>query len=512
MSFEELSLDSALLRALRGAGYESPTPIQSRAIPYVLQGRDVLGCAQTGTGKTAAFALPILQKLAEEKTGGPRKIRALVLCPTRELASQILESFQRYGAHTGTRSTVIFGGVNQNPQARALQAGVDVLVATPGRLLDLMQQGFVHLDHVKYLVLDEADRMLDMGFLPSIRRILSRVPARRQSLLFSATMPPPIRELASEILRNPAEVSVARVSAPAEGVRQQAYIVEQADKPALLVQLLDKLASERVLVFTRTKHGADRVVKQLGRAGIPAAALHGNKSQNQRTRALQQFRDASMTVLVATDIAARGLDVPEIAHVINYDLTTEPETYVHRIGRTGRAGATGNAIAFCTPDDQPDLRAIERLMRTTIERLTYKPSAEGRRAMAEPVRATRPAAQAKVHGADGPRGPRPERREHAQGPARNEGSRGRGDGSRARGDGRHVRSEGRHGRGEQPIGARPGRRSERPATASHGRGQHPVATSGGRGEGRAAGGARRGSGRPGARGASGRGHGAGRGR
>ena len=369
MRFDDLRLNEPLLRAVRTAGYDQPTPIQAQAIPIILDGRDVLGCAQTGTGKTAAFALPVLQLLgdrsARSKTRAPR---VLVLCPTRELAQQIHDSFRTYGRHTGLRQTVVFGGVNQNPQARALRAGTDVLIATPGRLLDLMGQGVASVKGIEILILDESDRMLDMGFLPDLRRILAEVPKNRQTLLFSATMPPPIRKLAGDILHDPVPVQVARVSSPAPLVAHWVYHVEKPEKPTLLLHLLENTPQSRTLIFTRTKHGADKVVRKLVKAGVPAAALHGNKSQGARTRALAEFKSAKTPVLVATDIAARGLDVEDISHVINYDLTHEPETYVHRIGRTGRAGATGTAMSFCTSEDRGYLRAIERLIREPLQR------------------------------------------------------------------------------------------------------------------------------------------------
>ncbi len=371
MRFEDLRLTEPLLRAVRTARYVHPTPIQAQAIPLVLAGRDVLGCAQTGTGKTAAFALPILQRLSERSaraTAPAGRVRVLVLCPTRELAQQIYESFGTYGRYTSMRQTVVFGGVNQGPQARALRTGVEILVATPGRLLDLMGQGLADVTGTEILVLDEADRMLDMGFLPDLRRILTHVPRQRQTLLFSATMPPPIRKLAGDILHDPVPVQVARVSSPAPSVAHWVHHVEKLEKPALLARLLAHTPYTRALVFTRTKHGANRVVKQLVKAGVPAAALHGNKSQGARTRALGEFRSARTPVLVATDIASRGLDVEDISHVINYDLTPEPETYVHRIGRTGRAGATGTAVSFCTSQEREDLRAIERLICAPLQR------------------------------------------------------------------------------------------------------------------------------------------------
>ncbi len=376
MRFEDLRLAEPLLRAVRTARYVDPTPIQTQAIPLVLAGRDVLGCAQTGTGKTAAFALPILQRLSKRSAGAKApagRSRVLVLCPTRELAQQIHDSFSTYGQYTNVRQTVVFGGVNQRPQVRALQAGVDVLIATPGRLLDLMGQGLASVAGTEILVLDEADRMLDMGFLPDLRRILIHIPRKRQTLLFSATMPPQIRKLACDILHDAVPVQVSRVSSPAPSVTHWVHHVEKIGKPTLLVRLLAQTPHTRALVFTRTKHGADKVVKQLAKAGVSAAALHGNKSQGARTRALGEFRSAQTPVLVATDIAARGLDVEDISHVINYDLTPEPEIYVHRIGRTGRAGATGTAVSFCTSQEHESLRAIERLIREPLQRAADPP-------------------------------------------------------------------------------------------------------------------------------------------
>ncbi len=373
MRFEDLRLSEPLLRAVRTAGYRTPTPIQSSAIPHVLAGRDVLGCAQTGTGKTAAFAIPILQRLSDRavrRTTPSGRVRALILGPTRELAQQIHDSFGSYGHYTGVRQTVVYGGVNQNPQVRALRGGVDVLIATPGRLLDLMGQRLVSLAGVEVLVLDEADRMLDMGFLPDIRRSLAQVPRQRQTLLFSATMPDAIRKFANSILHDPVLVQVARVSSPADTVAQWVYHVEPPEKPKLLTRLLARTPRARALVFTRTKHGADKLTRHLLRAGVRAAALHGNKSQGARTRALAEFRSARMPVLVATDIAARGLDVDDIAQVFNYDLTPDPDTYVHRIGRTGRAGASGTAVSFCSTQERPNLREIERLLHTALRRAT----------------------------------------------------------------------------------------------------------------------------------------------
>jgi len=365
--FQKLGLSEPILRAVATEGYTQPTPIQTEAIPHLLAGRDLLGCAQTGTGKTAAFALPILQRLSQAKpTDRRRLLRALILCPTRELAAQIGESLAVYGRHTGLRQTVIFGGVSQSHQVRALRGGVDIVVATPGRLLDLMQQGHVDLSAVNTFVLDEADRMFDMGFLPSLRRIVARVPSQRQTMLFSATMPAPIEQLAQSILRDPTRLMIAPEKQTLDLIRQSIYHVPQTGKQLLLEQLLADLPDGRILVFTRTKHGADRVVRQLDRAGLDSAAIHGNKSQSARQRALDAFKRGRLTVLVATDLAARGIDVDDVTHVINFDLPHEPETYVHRVGRTGRAGATGIAISFCSADERDFLRDIERLTRQRL--------------------------------------------------------------------------------------------------------------------------------------------------
>ena len=369
MLFEELGLSEPLLRAVASEGYSTPTPIQAEAIPHVLAGRDVLGCAQTGTGKTAAFALPILHRLSE--TAQPprargRRIRVLVLSPTRELACQIGDSFKAYGQHTNLRHTVVYGGVGQRPQVQSLQRGVDVLIATPGRLCDLMNQGFIDLGSVEIFVLDEADRMLDMGFLPDLKRVIARLPRERQTVFFSATMPEPIERLANAILRDPARVRIAPVKATTELIEQSVYFVAQPHKPKLLASFLAKSEVGRVLIFTRTKHGADKVARQLNLSGVKAEAIHGNKSQNARQRTLASFKANHLQVLVATDLAARGLDVDGISHVVNYDLPHEPETYVHRIGRTGRAGATGIAVSFCDNDERKHLMAIERLIRKRL--------------------------------------------------------------------------------------------------------------------------------------------------
>lgn len=369
MSFDALGLSEPLLRAVSAEGYTVPTPIQAQAIPHVVEGRDLLGCAQTGTGKTAAFALPILHRLTtpgNPPKGAGRKIRTLVLSPTRELALQIGDSFRTYGRNTALRHVVVYGGVSQNPQTLALRKGVDILVATPGRLLDLMEQGFIDLNSIEIFVLDEADRMLDMGFMPDIRRVIAKLPAARQTLLFSATMPPDIRGLADSILRDPVKVEIAAVKATTELVEQSVYHVEKRHKSSLLAHLVHKTPIKRALVFTRTKHGADRVVRHLFQAGIRAEAIHGDKTQSMRQRALFNFKTSKIQVLVATDIAARGIDVDAVTHVLNFDLPHEPETYVHRIGRTGRAGASGIAISFCDGEERKFLKAIERQIRRSI--------------------------------------------------------------------------------------------------------------------------------------------------
>ena len=365
MQFDDLKLIEPLLRAVRTEGYSTPTPIQEQAIPHVLDGRDLLGCAQTGTGKTAAFALPILQHLAQNPRQG-HHIRVLVLAPTRELASQIGDSFRTYGRHTGVKQVTIFGGVGQQPQVDKLRNGPDVVVAAPGRLLDLMNQGHVRLDKIEVFVLDEADRMLDMGFIHDVRRVIAALPKQRQTLLFSATMPEEIQDLAHNILINPVKVEVTPVASTVDKIDQSVFFVEKKDKPALLEHLLQDKGISRVLVFTRTKHGANKVVQRLEAAKIFAEAIHGNKSQTAREAALKNFKSGRTRVLVATDIAARGLDVDEISHIINYDLPNEPETYVHRIGRTARAGASGIAYSFCEVEERDYLRDIERLIKLHV--------------------------------------------------------------------------------------------------------------------------------------------------
>ncbi|MHC4218270.1 MAG: DEAD/DEAH box helicase [Planctomycetota bacterium] len=371
MRFNELRLAEPIVCAVAAKGYTTPTPIQTKAIPEVLSGKDVLGCAQTGTGKTGAFALPILHRLANSaaeagtrnrKGRRGRRPRALVLCPTRELATQIFESFCAYGRNLALRHTVVFGGVGQAGQVRDLRAGIDVLVATPGRLLDLIGQGYIDLGAIEVLVLDEADRMLDMGFIHDIRRVVDRLPSRRQTLLFSATMPAEIRRLADSILHKPVFVQAGPMASTVEAISQSVYLVARRHKPILLERLLRREAMERTLIFTRTKYGADKLVRTLGQSGIRAGAIHSNKSQNTRTRALNGFKSGGMPVLVATDIASRGIDVDDITHVVNFDIPNVPETYVHRIGRTARAGARGIALSFCDHEELDDIRAIERLI------------------------------------------------------------------------------------------------------------------------------------------------------
>ncbi|AQG78993.1 DEAD/DEAH box helicase [Spirosoma montaniterrae] len=365
MQFSDLALIDPIQKALTEEGYTTPTPIQQQAIPILLSQRDLLGCAQTGTGKTAAFAIPILQLLTEERSKnstGPRRIKTLVLTPTRELAIQIDESFAAYGRHLNLRHAVIFGGVSQHSQVNTLKAGIDILVATPGRLLDLMNQGFVHLRDIRFFVLDEADRMLDMGFIHDVKKVIAKLPERRQSLFFSATMPPDVAKLADTILNNPAKIEVTPVSSTADTIEQALYFVSKDDKRKLLIHVLDDKAIKSALVFARTKHGADKVVKDLVKAGVKAEAIHGNKSQNARQRALSNFKSGETRVLVATDIAARGIDVDQLSHVINYELPNIPETYVHRIGRTGRAGNDGIALSFCEAEETAYLKDIQKLI------------------------------------------------------------------------------------------------------------------------------------------------------
>jgi len=378
MSFEKLNLIEPVLRALKTEGYTTPTPIQTQAIPLLLQRRDLLGCAQTGTGKTAAFAIPILQLLHQDElfVKGPEGIKALILTPTRELAIQIDESFASYGKYLRLRHAVIYGGVSQHPQTSQLKTGVDILIATPGRLLDLMDQRFVKLQHLKMLVLDEADRMLDMGFIHDVKKIISRIPSKRQTILFSATMPTEIAKLAQNILISPEKVEVAPVSSTAETVRQSVFFVEKSAKRKLLLHILQDRSITTALVFARTKHGADRIARDLAKSGVRAEAIHGDKSQGARQRALANFKSQQTRVLVATDIAARGIDVDDLSHVINFELPNVPETYVHRIGRTGRAGANGTSFSFCDEDEKEFLSDIHKLIKKTIpvvEDHPYKP-------------------------------------------------------------------------------------------------------------------------------------------
>ncbi len=368
MKFTDLKLISPILKAVTAKGYTSPTPIQEKAIPAILEGRDLLGCAQTGTGKTAAFSIPTIQNLMKAKDAGqwPRGIKCLIITPTRELAIQIDESFKDYSQGTGLRHTVIFGGVKQHSQTRRLQSGVDVLIATPGRLLDLMNQGFVDLKKLQVFTLDEADRMLDMGFINDIKKVIAKLPQKRQSLFFSATMPPKITELASKLLTHPVRVEVTPVSSTADTVAQKMYTVDKGNKKHLLRHVLSDQKMPSALVFTRTKHGANKLVTFLDSAGISAAAIHGNKSQAARQKALKNFKEKNLKVLVATDIAARGIDIDELSHVINFEIPNEPETYVHRIGRTGRAMRTGAALSFCDKEECAFVQDIHKLINKEI--------------------------------------------------------------------------------------------------------------------------------------------------
>ena len=426
MTFNELNLSAPVLRAVAQAGYESPSPIQAAAIPPVLAGRDLMGCAQTGTGKTAAFALPMLDRLT---ASAPRKkgaIRALILTPTRELALQIGESFEAYGKYLNLRSTVIFGGVGQAPQVAALKKGVDILIACPGRLNDLVGQGLLDLSNIEIFVLDEADRMLDMGFVHDVKKVIAKLPRQRQNLMFSATMPKEIEQLAAGILHDPAFVKVDPVSSTVDRIQQSLYFVEKGNKKFLLPWLIKNLKPEVVnaLVFSRTKHGADKIAKDLNKQGIPAAAIHGNKSQTARVTALEDFKAGKTRVLVATDIAARGIDISELSHVFNYDLPEVPETYVHRIGRTARAGADGTAVSFCAPEEKEYLAGIEKLNRRQIPVVSghpwegvpapvkAAPPVRGKKPKAEaeqPVKAEKPAKAEKAAKAEKPAAPKKEK-------------------------------------------------------------------------------------------------------
>jgi ATP-dependent RNA helicase RhlE len=370
MTFEDLRIVPPILKALAAQGYTKPTPIQAQSIPILLRGKDLLGCAQTGTGKTAAFSIPVLQNIYLDQQNSPqkgaRKIKALIVTPTRELAIQIGENFTAYARYTNIRNTVIFGGVKQGNQTQALRKGVDVLVATPGRLLDLMQQGFISLKHIEYFILDEADHMLDMGFIHDIRKLIAKIPEKRQSLFFSATMPPSIVTLSQKILGEYESVTIKPEQATAERVEQGVFFVSKPDKRKLLVHLLNEKPVQSVLVFSRTKFGADKIVRMLQKSKIKAEAIHGNKSQGARQRTLKDFKNGKVNVLVATDIAARGIDVDELSLVINYDLPNVSETYVHRIGRTGRASASGTALSFCDIEERPYLRDIEKLIKQSL--------------------------------------------------------------------------------------------------------------------------------------------------
>jgi len=377
MVFEKLNLNPQILKALQGEGYKTSTPIQAQSIPAILQRRDILGCAQTGTGKTAAFAIPTLQILNKEQQfeKGKRKIKSLIVTPTRELAIQIAESFAAYGKYLHLRHAVVYGGVKQFKQTRKLQKGVDILVATPGRLLDLMNQGFINLKDIKIFTLDEADRMLDMGFIHDIKKIIARLPEKKQSLFFSATMPPAIVDLTKRLLKNPVRVEVAPTSSTAEKIEQKVYHVEKPNKRPLLIHVLQDKDIKSALVFTRTKYGADKVARFINKAGINAEAIHGNKSQNARQRALKSFKSKQVRILVATDIAARGIDIDELSHVINFEIPNVPEDYVHRIGRTGRANAEGIALSFCDRQEKSYIQKVERLIKKQIPVVSGHPFA-----------------------------------------------------------------------------------------------------------------------------------------
>ncbi len=368
MTFTELKLIKPLLTALDKKGYKEPSPIQQQSIPHILLGKDIFGCAQTGTGKTAAFALPILQLMdANKKPNQRREIKALILAPTRELATQISENFREYGANLGFKHAVVFGGVSQFHQVVAIKSGIDILIATPGRLLDLMQQGIIKLGSIEYFVLDEADRMLDMGFINDMKKVIAKLPAKRQTMFFSATAAPNIMKLANTILNNPVSVAVNPVASTATLIKQTVYFVQKTKKPALLKFILEDKKINHVLIFTRTKHGADKVAKALNAYKIKAEAIHGNKSQNNREKALKGFKDRTINVLVATDIASRGIDVDKLTHVINYEIPEQAEAYVHRIGRTGRAGESGEAISLCSHEELPYFKGIQKLIKKDID-------------------------------------------------------------------------------------------------------------------------------------------------
>ena len=462
-NFNDLGLNQALLTAIAAGKYTTPTPIQAQSIPPVIAGRDILGIAQTGTGKTAAFALPILHRLAAaNRRPAPKTCRALILSPTRELASQIAEKFRGYGRELKLSVVTVFGGVGMNPQTQALARGVDVLVATPGRLIDHMQQGNLKLDQVETVVLDEADQMLDLGFVHAIKRISQALPKQRQSLFFSATMPQNIAQLAAGFLKDPVKVEVTPVATTAERVEQQVIFIEAERKRALLAEVMADPAITRALVFTRTKHGADKVARHLGNGGVPAAAIHGNKSQSQRERALADFKAGRIRVLVATDIAARGIDVTGVSHVVNFELPNVPESYVHRIGRTARAGAAGQAISFCAQDERPYLRDIERITRQRIEATDRRGDEKLAAATAaEPKGENRPQQQ-RPHGQNR-NNPRGNHKHGGQRHGSGQRSEGRSDGQRSegsRGDGqRPQQRQGQNRQGQRPQGQRSGQQS-----------------------------------------------------
>ena len=457
MSFEKLNLIEPLLRALKTEGYTTPTPIQEQAIPVLLERKDLLGCAQTGTGKTAAFALPILQILHEDELykKGPEGIKCLILTPTRELAIQIGDSFTAYGKHLRLKHTVIFGGVSQHAQTIALRNGVDILIATPGRLLDLMNQRFVRLDNVKMFVLDEADRMLDMGFIHDVKKVIAKLPQKRQTLFFSATMPKEIATLADTILTNPVRVEVTPVSSTANTIQQLVYFVEKQDKKKLLLNLLKDRSIVTALVFTRTKHGADKVTKDLNQAGVSAEAIHGNKSQNARQRALSNFKSKQTRVLVATDIAARGIDVDQLSHVINFELPNVPETYVHRIGRTGRAGASGISLSFCDAEEKEFLRDIHKLIGKAIPVAEENPYAMANTDINQRSISSSSSKNSQGRNGQGRNGSAPRRNGSA--PRRTNNPQPRSGNSQARSESTSTRS------GNKPARAENGNRAERPA-------------------------------------------------
>ncbi|WP_410881452.1 DEAD/DEAH box helicase [Myroides sp. DW712] len=409
MTFKELNIIQPILTAIKEVGYDQPTAIQKQSIPFILQGHDLIGCAQTGTGKTASFAIPILQLLQQQS--GPKKgIRSLILTPTRELAIQIDENFKTYGTQVKTRHIAIFGGVSQHKQVAQLKRGVDVVIATPGRLLDLLNQKLISLQQLEIVVLDEADRMLDMGFVRDVKKIFTQIPAKRQTLFFSATMPPEIKKLAMELVKNPKEVNVTPVSSTAGTIEQSVYFAEKDEKLALLFTVLSDASIERSLVFTRTKYGADKLAKKLIGMGIAAAAIHGNKSQNARQRALSDFKEHKIRVLIATDIAARGIDIEELPHVVNYELPNIPESYVHRIGRTGRAGAQGIAVSFCAEDEKKDLVKIEKLIGIKIPVLSNAHSLATAQPPTQAATQAQPVTEAKKAKKRNKRNYRPKRR------------------------------------------------------------------------------------------------------